>query len=74
MPHTDASGPRDFWAVRQEETLALAQALQACTKGSGALTGILCNLAWELQKCMAPLMTLSGDDITEASFLKATKE
>ena len=24
MLHTDASGPRDFWAVRQEKTLALA--------------------------------------------------
>ena len=29
--HTDASGPRDFQAVRQEKTLTLGQVLQACT-------------------------------------------
>ena len=45
MLHTDASGPRDFWAMRQEKTLALAQALQACVKDSGVPTGILCELA-----------------------------
>ena len=32
--------------------------------------GILCELARELQRCIAPLMTLSGDDIMEASLLK----
>ena len=35
MPVTDASNPKDFWFIRQEKTLILAQALQACTKGSG---------------------------------------
>ena len=32
MLHTDAPGPRDFWAMRQEKTLSLAWVLQACTK------------------------------------------
>ena len=45
MLHTGASGPRDIWAMRQEKTLALAQALQACTKESGVTTGILWELA-----------------------------
>ena len=63
---TDASHSRDFRAVREEKTLALAQRLQACTEGLGVPTGILCDTVWELQKCMAPLMTLSGNDIIEA--------
>ena len=72
--HTNASSPRDFWAMRQEKTLTLSQELQAYTKGLGAPTGILCDSAWELQTCMAPLMTLSGDDIVKASLLKPTEE
>ena len=63
------SGP-----VRQEKTLDLAWVLQACLKRSGVPTGILCDSAQELQKCMAPLMTVSWDDITEASLMKPTKE
>ena len=43
--HTDASGPRDFWAVRQEKTLALAQVLQDCTEEMGVPKGILCESA-----------------------------
>ena len=35
MPHTKASGAKDFWTVRQEKTLALACALQTCTDRSG---------------------------------------
>ena len=56
--------------MRQEKTLALVQALQSCAERSGELTGVLCNMGWELQKCMAPLMSLNGDDIEEASFLE----
>ena len=67
--HTDASGPRYFWAVRQEKTLALAQALWACAKELGVPTGILCESAWELQSAR-PLMTHSGDDFVEVSLLK----
>ena len=74
LPITNASSPKDFWVMRQEKTLALAQALQACTKGSRAPTGVLCGCVWELQKCMTPLMTLSGDDIMVASLLKPTEE
>ena len=52
--------------------LALAQALQVCTEVSVAKTGILCEAARELQQCMAPLMTLNGDDVVEASLLRPT--
>ena len=46
--------------MRQKKTLALAPVLQAFTEEPGVTTGILCESARELQKCMAPLMTLSG--------------
>ena len=71
--YTDASGPRDFQTMRQEKTLALARALEACAEELGVPTGILCESAWELQKWMAP-MTLSGDDTVEASLLKPMEE
>ena len=74
LPHIDASGTRDFQTVRQEKTLALAHVLRACTERSGALTGFLSDAAWELQKCMAPLIHLNGDDIVEASLLETTGE
>ena len=51
--HTEASKLRDFQTVRQEKTLALAWVLQCCAERSGALTRVLCDMAWELQKCMA---------------------
>ena len=31
--------------------------------------GVLCNAAWDLKGCMAPLMWLGGDEIVEASLL-----
>ena len=71
---TNASDPSNFWAVRQEKTLALARVLQACAKESGVSTSILCELISELQKCMAPPMTLSGDNMVVASLLKPTGE
>ena len=58
--HTGAPGPRDFRAVKQEKTLAIAWVLWACTKGLGVPTGILCELAWVLQKHMAPQWPLVG--------------
>ena len=73
IPDTDASGPKTFQVMRQEKTLTLAWAQQACAQESGAPTGVSCYAAWELQKCMGPLMTLSGDDIVEASLLKPTQ-
>ena len=42
LTHTSVSSPRDFWAVRQEKTLALAWVMQACAKESGFPTGVLC--------------------------------
>ena len=66
---TEASGIKDFQTVRQEKTLALAYALQTCAERSGMLTRVLCDSAGELQRCMAPVMSLSGDEIVEASLL-----
>ena len=43
LPHTNASSTRDFWTVRQEKTLALAQVLQCCTERLGAPTRVLCD-------------------------------
>ena len=70
MPPNDASSTKDFQTVRQEKTLALAQVLQACTERSGAPTGVLCDSVTELQRCIAPLMCLNGDEIVEASLLE----
>ena len=44
MPDTDTPSPKDFWVVRQEKTLPMAQVLQACTEELGAPTGyfVLC--------------------------------
>ena len=39
------------------------------TKESGLLAGVLCKSVGELQKCMASLMALSGDEIVKASLL-----
>ena len=61
---------RNFWTVRQEKTLALARALQCCAERLELPTGVLCNAAPELQRCMAPLMCLNGDEIVEASLLE----
>ena len=44
MPHTEASGTKDFWTVRQEKTLALAHALQTNTKRSGSKLTLLIPL------------------------------
>ena len=60
----------DFWIMRQQKTMALARALQACAKESGFPTGVLCDVAQELQWCMAPLLVLNGDKIVEASLLR----
>ena len=65
LPCIDFPDTRDFQVTRQEETLALAQALQHCAERSGTPHTVLCNAAWDLQKCMAPLMCLEGDEIVE---------
>ena len=67
MPSPDSS---NFWIMRQQKTLALAMVLQACADESGFPTGVLCDVAWELQWCMAPLLVLNGDKIFEASLLR----
>ena len=70
LPYTDFSSAGDFWVTRQEETLALARALQCCAVRLGAPPGVLCDMAQDLQRCMLPLMHLTGDDIGEASLLR----
>ena len=34
-------------------------------------SGVLCDMAWDPQRCMVPLMHLKEDDIMEASLLGA---
>ena len=74
LPHTNFSSTRDFQTARQGKILALAHALQACAERLGVPTGVLCDVVWKLQRCMAPLMSLSGDDIVEASLLEPAGE
>ena len=53
--------------------MALARALQACTKESGSPIGVLCDAAQELQWYMAPLLILNGDKIVDASLSRPIK-
>ena len=59
----------DFQVSRQQETMALARVLQACAEEPGSPTGVLCDAAQGLQRCMAPLLALNGNKIVEASLL-----
>ena len=74
MPHTNASSSKDLQTVRQEKILAFSHALEACTERSGVSTGVLCISTRELQRCIAPLMCLSGDEIEEATLLEPVGE
>ena len=57
---------RDIQVTRQEKTLALAQALQCCAERSRMPPKVLYDAALDLQRCMALLMHLEGDEIVEA--------
>ena len=70
LPHSDFCGMRDLRETQQEETLALALALQHCVERSR----MLCNVAWGLQRCMAPLIHLKEDDILDALLLRAADD
>ena len=70
LPHSDTSGMRNIWTMRQEKMLVLAQVLQCCAEGLGAPPGVLCDVVWELQKCVTPLMSLNWGDIVEALLLE----
>ena len=59
-----------FWIMGQQMTTALARSLQACAEKSGFPTGVLCDVAWELQWCMALLLVLNSNEIVKASFLR----
>ena len=41
---------------------------------SGAELGVLDGAVRELQQCMAPLVTITGDDVMEASLLGPVEE
>ena len=47
--------------------------LQAHAEESGCPTGVLCEVVWEMQWCMAPLLVLNSSDIVEASLLKSVE-
>ena len=49
--------------------MALTRVLQACTKESWFPKGVLCDVAPEMQGCMAPLLALNSNKIVEASLL-----
>ena len=61
--HPPASNPWNIWAIHEEKTLASARAVQACAEVSRAMPRVLCRAVRELQQCMAPLMTIDGDDV-----------
>ena len=58
----------------EKKTFALTRALQTYTEVSRAQPGVLCGAVRELQQCMAPLMTIKGDDVMEASLLGPKEE
>ena len=51
LPYSNFCGMRDLRKTWQEETLVLAQALQHCRERSGVPSGVLCNVAHDLQRC-----------------------
>ena len=55
MPITDTSGPKDFWVVRKEKTLALSWALQACARESLVPIGILSDACMRASDMYGPL-------------------
>ena len=65
---------RNLWKTRQEETLVLARAQQHCAEKLGVSSRGLCDVAWDLQRCMVPLMHLQGEDILETLLLRATDD
>ena len=73
LPHVNFTGTRDFWVNRQE-TLALAKALQHCAERLGMPPKVLCDVAQDLQRCMAPLICLEGDEIVQALLLGPTDD
>ena len=56
LPHQDFHRMRDFRKTQKEETLVLAMALQHCAEKSVVPSRVLCNVVWDLQRCMAPLI------------------
>ena len=63
----------NFQILRQRKNMALARVLQACAEESGSPSGVLCDVAQEIQWCMDPLLILNGNEIVEASLLRTVK-
>ena len=57
-----------------EKNIGSSQGTEACAEASKAKQGVLCRAVREFQQCMAPLMTINGDDIMEASPLRPVEE
>ena len=71
LPHNDFCIMRVFRETRQEETLVLVRTPQHCVQKLGVPSEVLCDAAWNLQRCMVPLMHLKGEDILGTSLLGA---
>ena len=60
---------RDIQETQKVRALALAKALQSCSEQSGVPPGMLCDVAQDIQRCMAHLMPLKKGDILEGLLL-----
>ena len=72
LPWVDSPGSRDFQVTRQDKTLPLAWSLQCGAESLGTPPKVLCDVAQDLQRCVAPLMWLEWNEIVEASLLGPT--
>ena len=64
----------NFWIMRQQKTVDIARAQQACAEESGFPRGVLCEVVRQLQWCLALLLFLNGDKIVEVSLLRPIEE
>ena len=70
LPHVASPGMWDFCVTRQEQALALGQALQCCMERLG-MPVLSCTGS---PKVHDPLMWLDSDEIVEASLLGPTND
>ena len=63
---------KGFQRKPEGRNLSTDQVSAALCGEVGAPPGMLCDMAWYLQRCMEPLMYLKDDDILEASLLETT--
>ena len=70
----DLKGSQYIYKMRKEKTLALAKALQRCSKWSGGPYSMICGAARDLQGCMANLMWFEEGDVLEIPLLEPTDD